>query len=82
MMWVYFRRYEHYVAIDRALWRPQMAQWKRILNIGLPAGGEFAIIFVNMAVIYLRSAFWRGGSGGLWHRLSACWASFICRGYQ
>ena len=52
MMWVYFHRYEHYVAIDRALWRPQMAQWKRILNIGLPAGGEFAIIFVNMAVIY------------------------------
>ena len=52
MMWVYFRRYEHYVAINGALWRPQMAQWKRILGIGLPAGGEFAIIFVNMAVIY------------------------------
>jgi Na+-driven multidrug efflux pump len=29
-----------------------MAQWKRILNVGLPAGGEFAILFVNMAVIY------------------------------
>jgi putative MATE family efflux protein len=52
MMWGYFHRYEHYVAIDRALWRPQLAQWKRILGIGLPAGGEFAIIFVNMAVIY------------------------------
>jgi putative MATE family efflux protein len=52
MMWVYFYRYEHYVAINSALWRPQPAQWKRILGIGLPAGGEFAIIFVNMAVIY------------------------------
>lgn len=52
MMWIYFHRYEHYVAIHRALWRPQLAQWKRILSIGLPAGGEFAIIFVNMAVIY------------------------------
>lgn len=52
MMWIYFHRYEHYVAIDRALWRPQLAQWKRILGIGLPAGGEFAIIFINMAVIY------------------------------
>jgi putative MATE family efflux protein len=52
MMWVYFHRYEHYVAINSALWRPQLAQWKRILGIGLPAGGEFAIIFVNMAVIY------------------------------
>ena len=52
MMWIYFHRYEHYVAINSALWRPQSAQWKRILSIGLPAGGEFAIIFVNMAVIY------------------------------
>jgi putative MATE family efflux protein len=52
MMWIYFQRYEHYVAIDSALWRPRLAQWKRILGIGLPAGGEFAIIFLNMAVIY------------------------------
>jgi putative MATE family efflux protein len=52
MMWMYFHRYEHYVAINTALWRPQLVQWKRILSIGLPAGGEFAIIFVNMAVIY------------------------------
>jgi Na+-driven multidrug efflux pump len=29
-----------------------MTQWKRILNIGLPAGGEFAIMFVYLAVIY------------------------------
>jgi putative MATE family efflux protein len=52
MMWIYFRNYEHYVSIDRALWRPRMTQWKRILNIGLPAGGEFAIMFVYLAVIY------------------------------
>lgn len=52
MMWVYFHRYEHYVAINSALWRPRMAQWKRILGIGVPAGGEFLIIFANMAVIY------------------------------
>jgi putative MATE family efflux protein len=52
MMGIYFHRSEHYVAINRKLWRPQIAQWKRILNIGLPAGGEFAILFVSMAVIY------------------------------
>jgi putative MATE family efflux protein len=52
MMWIYFHSYEHYVVIDRELWRPQIAQWKRILNIGLPAGGELAILFVSMAVIY------------------------------
>jgi len=52
MMWIYFRKSEHYVTINRELWRPQLRQWKRILNIGLPAGGEFAIMFVYMAVIY------------------------------
>jgi putative MATE family efflux protein len=52
MMGIYFHRSEHYVSIDRKLWRPQPAQWRRILNIGLPAGGELAIIFAFMAVVY------------------------------
>jgi MATE family, multidrug efflux pump len=52
MMAIYFHRAEHYVAINRELWSPQIAQWKRIVNIGLPAGGELAIVFVSMAVIY------------------------------
>jgi putative MATE family efflux protein len=52
MLWVYFHRSERYVAVNRELWRPQITQWKRILNIGLPAGGEFAIMFVYVAVIY------------------------------
>jgi Na+-driven multidrug efflux pump len=52
MLWGYFHRLERYVAVDRQLLRPRLAQWKRILNIGLPAGGEFAIIFVYMVVIY------------------------------
>lgn len=52
MMWLYFHKSEHYVAMVPRLWRPRAAQWKRILQIGLPAGGEFAIMFFNMAVIY------------------------------
>jgi len=52
MMSIYFHRSDHYVAINRRLWWPQIAQWKRIVNIGLPAGGELAIVFVSMAVIY------------------------------
>jgi putative MATE family efflux protein len=52
MLWVYFRRLERYVGVQRRLLRPQARQWKRILNIGLPAGGELAIIFTYMAVIY------------------------------
>ena len=52
MLWMYFHKLERYVAFDPAQWRPQVRQWKRILNVGLPAGGEFAIIFIWMAVIY------------------------------
>jgi putative MATE family efflux protein len=52
MLWVYFHRLERYVSVDPAQLLPQVRQWKRILNVGLPAGGEFAIIFINVAVIY------------------------------
>jgi putative MATE family efflux protein len=52
MLWMYFRRLERYVGVQRRLLFPQASQWKRILNIGLPAGGELAIIFTYMAVIY------------------------------
>ena len=52
MMVGYFVRLEHYVGIDRTLIHPRASAWKRILAIGLPPGGEFALMFVYMAVIY------------------------------
>ncbi len=52
MLWVYFRVLEKYVAVDAAMLRPQVAVWRRILAIGLPPGGEFALMFVYMALIY------------------------------
>ncbi|MCP4618860.1 MAG: MATE family efflux transporter [Bradyrhizobium sp.] len=52
MLFAYFHRVERYVGFEPAQWRPQFQQWKRIVNVGLPAGGEFAIIFAWMAVIY------------------------------
>ncbi|QBB70786.1 MATE family efflux transporter [Pseudolysobacter antarcticus] len=52
MLAVYFMRLEKYVSFDRALWRPRFATWKRMLGIGLPAGCEFGLMFVSMAVIY------------------------------
>src|SRR6266700_2039644 len=48
----YFHRLEKYVAFDPSAWRPRMATWGRLLRIGLPAGGEFALMFVFMAVMY------------------------------
>jgi putative MATE family efflux protein len=48
---IYFLRLEKYVAFHREQWRPRLATWLEILNIGLPAGGEFALMFVYMSVI-------------------------------
>ena len=49
---LYFIKLEKYVAFDRGLWHPQLKVWKRMLDVGLPAGGEFALMFVSMSVIY------------------------------
>ncbi|MDA9497181.1 MATE family efflux transporter [Bradyrhizobium sp. CCBAU 11357] len=48
----YFRKVERYVAFDPAQWRQQPRHLMRILNVGLPAGGEFAMMFIFMAVVY------------------------------
>jgi putative MATE family efflux protein len=53
MLWIYFARLEHYVGVSTRLWRPQWPTIRRILNIGLPAGGEFLMMFVILGVIYL-----------------------------
>jgi putative MATE family efflux protein len=52
MLWFYFARLEKFVAFDAALMRARFTEWWRILRIGLPAGGEFALMFAYMAVIY------------------------------
>jgi len=52
MLGVYFVRLEKYVGFHRDLWKPQIDSWRRMLAIGLPAGGEFLLLFVFMGVIY------------------------------
>jgi putative MATE family efflux protein len=52
LLGIYFMRLEKYVAFHREQWRPRLEAWKRMLAIGLPAGGEFFLMFVYMAVIY------------------------------
>lgn len=51
-LWVYFARLEHYVKVERPLLVPRTAVVRRILNIGLPAGGEFFMMFVIIGIIY------------------------------
>jgi len=52
LLYGYFRRLETYVAVNTAQWAPRLATWRRMLGIGLPAGGEFLLMFAIVAVIY------------------------------
>lgn len=52
LMLAYFIRLERFVVFDRELARPRVAPLKRILVVGLPPGGEFALMFVYIAVTY------------------------------
>jgi putative MATE family efflux protein len=51
-MSLYFVRFEGYVRFDVALLRPRREILGRMLAVGLPAGGEFVLLFVYMAVVY------------------------------
>lgn len=52
LLYFYFQRLEKYIHFRPPLWRPRIEVWARMINIGLPAGGEFGFMFVFMAVIY------------------------------
>jgi putative MATE family efflux protein len=49
---LYFLRLEKFVSFTSAHWAPNFKVWGRLLNIGLPAGGEFALMFLIVSVIY------------------------------
>jgi putative MATE family efflux protein len=52
MLGFYFVRLEKYVALHPTMWAPRFDVWGRLLKIGLPAGGEFALMFVYFALIF------------------------------
>jgi len=52
LLWIYFVRLEHYVGLQPALWAPRWGLIGRILNVGLPAGGEFFMIGLILGVVY------------------------------
>jgi putative MATE family efflux protein len=49
---LYFVKLEKFVSFHGEQWQPRFAYWRRILNIGLPAGGEFFVMFMTMALMY------------------------------
>lgn len=52
MLLAYFRKLETFVRVDRHLMRLRRDVLVRLLRIGVPAGAEFALLFVNTAIIY------------------------------
>ena len=52
LMTLYFVRLEKVVGFDPRLMRARLPVWARILRVGLPPGGEFALMFVYLGVIY------------------------------
>ena len=48
----YFKTTDKYVSVDFALWSIDVPRIKKLLAIGLPAGGEFFLMFVYMGSIY------------------------------
>ena len=48
----YFRRPEGAIRFHVKDWTPDLALWGQILKIGLPAGGEFALMTVYMVLVY------------------------------
>lgn len=49
---VYFHRSQRYLTINWQLMRPLVQQWRSVLTVGLPAGGEVALVFLFAAVVY------------------------------
>ena len=48
----YFLPRGAYLRFEVGDWRPRLALWKRMLAIGLPAGFEFGITAVYLAIVY------------------------------
>jgi putative MATE family efflux protein len=52
-MIAYFEHEKSHLRIRVAQWPPRLAVWGAILKIGLPAGGEFALLTVYLTIVYV-----------------------------
>ncbi|HKD21983.1 MAG TPA: MATE family efflux transporter [Rhizomicrobium sp.] len=52
MMVFYFLRHEKYVRFDAKQSWPRFEMWRRLILIGLPAGGEIGLLFFYTAVVF------------------------------
>ena len=50
---VYFVPKESYLKFVPSQWAPQLHLWRDLLKIGLPAGAEFVLMAVYLAIVYI-----------------------------
>ncbi len=50
---LYFVDGKTYLHFQPDRWRPQLSLWSQMLKIGLPAGGEFALMAVYLFIVYV-----------------------------
>jgi len=48
----YVKTSDKYISIDFSLWQSNVPRIKKLLALGLPAGGEFLLMFIYMGAIY------------------------------
>lgn len=53
LMIIYFERSYRFLRFRIEQWRPQFKIWWSMLRIGIPAGAEFALMAVFLAVVYV-----------------------------
>jgi putative MATE family efflux protein len=52
LMVLYFVKKYEYLRFHVAQWRPQLKTWWAMLRIGIPAGAEFALLFLYILIVY------------------------------
>jgi len=80
VVWIsfYFLDSKAYLRFHFAHWRPQFGVWWGMLKIGLPAGAEFALMGIYMAVIYwITKPFGAAAQGGFTIGLRVVQAVFL-----
>ena len=52
LMIIYYLRNYHYLRFRLSLLKPHVTTWWAMLRVGLPAGGEFALMAIYIVVVY------------------------------
>jgi putative MATE family efflux protein len=75
---IYFLDSNAYLRFHLAHWRPQPRIWWDMLKIGLPAGAEFALMGIYMAVVYaITKPFGAAAQGGFTIGLRIVQSAFL-----